>query len=250
MKDPILASRLIPSRTNNYKLAFRVEGGLHYLRGNQKSYFSLTYTSHQQGMPDNDYSGGVCHEEILKWYPQFADLAKLHLSDIDGVPMHAEENGWYNLAGSLPDNACERYHAGNSKRNMPKPEGAPRRSEWDTTDYREPTPDECLQFFADHVRVDLETARALRDQIVAEWERTRELNETPVQPEGDDASDCPDWQPLNWTKASWKGARAKFGEWIRAQYPRWKAEAEECIGRHGLKVYGDKRESEKIPCKG
>jgi hypothetical protein len=242
MQDPILASRLIPSRTKAYRLSFKVVGGLHYMRGNRKPYFSLTYDSHRAGHPNQCQSGSAGHDEILKWFPRFADLAKLHLSDIDGVPMHAEENGWYNLAGSLPDNACERYHAGNSKRNVPKPEGAPRRGEWDTTDYREPTPDECLQFFADHVRVDLETARALRDQIVAEWERTRELNETPVQTEGDDASDCPDWQPLNWTKASWAIARSVFAEWIVVQEPRWKEEAQACIKRHGLKVYGDKWE--------
>jgi hypothetical protein len=36
------------------------------------------------------------HEEIEARFPgEFSDLIALHLADIDGVPMHAEANGWY-----------------------------------------------------------------------------------------------------------------------------------------------------------
>ena len=49
--------------------------------GNQKPYFSLTC--------------GAIHKEILEAFPQLEDAAALHLSDIDGKPMHSFENGKY-----------------------------------------------------------------------------------------------------------------------------------------------------------
>ena len=211
--DPILAVLTIPaSWTRAYKLTMRVEGGLHNITGNHKPYFSLTCTIHRKGHPNQCQSGGCDHETILKYCPQFADLAALHLSDIDGKPLHAEANGWYSLAGALPNNAGERYHAGNSQRHFPKPPGAPRRGNWDTTDYREPTPDECLEIFARRARVTIETAHVLRDHLIDVWHSTREECEE----QGVD-----DW---TWSAKSWRGARQVFAAWIDAQAPRWKAE--------------------------
>lgn len=237
MNTPVLATRTIPAKwTTAYKLTLHVEGGLCYLKGNPLPYFSLTCWKHRKGHPDQCQSGGADHETILKYYPQFADLAALHLSDINGVPMHAEANGWYQLTGALPDNAGERYHAGNSKQNFPKQAGAPRRGEWDNTDYRNPTPDECLQAFAEHARVSVETARALRDRLVEVWQATREQCEPIAQ-----FADVGIWA---WSGKSWAGTRKEFGQWIDAQRPRWKQEAEACIARHGLRVYGDEWKGE------
>ena len=60
--------------------------------GNQKPHFSLTGRIVEKG---RDARGGAIHDEILAAFPQLADIAALHLSDIDGVPMHSFENGKY-----------------------------------------------------------------------------------------------------------------------------------------------------------
>jgi hypothetical protein len=78
------------------------------------------------------------------------------------------------------------------------------------------------------VRVDLDTARALRDAVVRLWEATRGECET-------DSSEI----SCTWSKASWRAARKYFADWIKQQEPRWKAEADACIKNHGLRVFGD-----------
>lgn len=40
-------------------------------------------------------SGGCCHDDILKYAPEFADFVRLHLSNVHGEPMYAAENGLY-----------------------------------------------------------------------------------------------------------------------------------------------------------
>jgi hypothetical protein len=206
-RDPILAAKSIRPVLGGYPnvwLTFKVEGGLHFIKANGKPYFTLTYTSHRKGFPNQCYSGGAGHDEILKHYPKFADLAALHLSDIDGVPMHAEANGWYSLAGAL-GGAGQQYHAGNSKRHCPivPPADKP----WQNTEYREPTQAECLQIFADHCRIPIEEAQAIRDRVAAKW-------------------NFPDM------RSEWRAI-------METMRPRWKAEAEACIAKHNLRVFGD-----------
>jgi len=60
--------------------------------GKQKPYFSLTGRVIVKG---RESCGGAIHSQILKAFPQLADIAALHLSDIDGVPLHSFENGRY-----------------------------------------------------------------------------------------------------------------------------------------------------------
>jgi hypothetical protein len=230
-KEPVLASTGILYYGKAARLI--VHGGLHYLRGNRQPYFGITG---EVWFADRRYKDcqecGCIHERILKHFPQFADLIAMHLSDIDGAPMHDSANGWYDLAGALPGNAGERYHVGNSQQHFPKPAGAPRKGDGDNTDYRNPTPDECLEMFARYVRVSVETARLVRDSVVDRWIESRDRCEPSVS---DDETDT-----LSWDKASWTHARAWFGRWIDEQRPRWKAEADACIAKHGLVVYGDK----------
>lgn len=77
---------------------FAVHGGLHYIKGNHSPYFSLTY---EETTRRGEFeAGGAGHEEILRRFPRFADLASLHLCDLDGAPMHAMENGFYHLGGT------------------------------------------------------------------------------------------------------------------------------------------------------
>lgn len=121
-----------------------VEGGLHMIRGNHAPYFSLTYTAHRQGHRNQCESGGAGHELILQLYPELQDLADLHLSDIDGVPMHAEANGFYWLAGAT-GGLGETYHGGNAQ---------PIKTE-----------QECLAIFARYLRIDMNEAYAIRSAV-------------------------------------------------------------------------------------
>lgn len=142
--DPILASRYIPAGVDGSRvsLTFTVYGGLHMIASNDRPYFSLTYWSHRKGHPGQCQSGGAGHEEIRRWFgARFDDLAALHLSDIDGVPMHAEANGWFWLAGAL-GGAGERYHGGNNGQSL--------------------TPARCLELFARHARISMDEAEAIR----------------------------------------------------------------------------------------
>lgn len=62
--------------------------------------FSITGDIYQAGKPKIDkyfISGGCIHEAILKHFPKFAPFVHLHLSDWEGVPMHAVANGFYHL---------------------------------------------------------------------------------------------------------------------------------------------------------
>lgn len=97
MREPLLASREVSGDEYGRKVRgwLGVFGGLHMMRGNPSPHFTITTEVHQKGYPDRWWSGGADHETILKHFPRFADLVALHLSDIDGVPMHAAANGWY-----------------------------------------------------------------------------------------------------------------------------------------------------------
>lgn len=60
--------------------------------GNQLPYFSLTGRVVRNGQEE---ISGACHDEILAAFPQLADIAALHLSDMNGLPMHSFENAKY-----------------------------------------------------------------------------------------------------------------------------------------------------------
>jgi hypothetical protein len=119
-----------------------VEAGLHYLQGNSLPYFSVTSAIWERPGARDCVSWGCQHEKVLRYWPELAPVITLHLSDSQGQPMHNIANDWYWLAGYY-GGADERYHGGN---------GTPRR-----------TQQECLQIFADHVRVSLDEAKTLVD---------------------------------------------------------------------------------------
>jgi hypothetical protein len=64
-----------------------VVAALRKLRGNERPYFSLTYSAGE--------SGGANHDVCVGAFPDTAPVALVHLSDDHGVPMHAIANGLY-----------------------------------------------------------------------------------------------------------------------------------------------------------
>jgi hypothetical protein len=73
---------------------------LEHIQGNKKPHFSITADYYICGQHD---SFGCLHDFILKNFtdPGVKLLVDLHLSDDDGVPMYAVENGWYHYGGTM-----------------------------------------------------------------------------------------------------------------------------------------------------
>jgi hypothetical protein len=65
--------------------------------GNSYPYYSITGTVKKldKRFRDPYVAGGCIHDTILEHYPELAPLVKVHLSEADGVPMHAEANARY-----------------------------------------------------------------------------------------------------------------------------------------------------------
>ncbi len=68
----------------------------------QVLYFSITGEIRNLAYPDGIESYGCLHDEIAEAFPELRRFISMHLSDENGVPMHAVENGWY-WAGGQPE---------------------------------------------------------------------------------------------------------------------------------------------------
>lgn len=153
-----------------------VNAGLHQLQGNTRPYFSVTADIALVSRTFDPFACGCLHDEVVRYWPQLAPVIALHLSDDTGAPMYAAANGWYHLAGYY-GGADERYHGGNSST------GA--------------APDACLQTFADHVRLPIETVRVLAD---------------------------------GWRNADdWTASKRWYLQWIETQRARWQSEATDAV---------------------
>lgn len=133
-RDPILREGHFHTRK------VQALGGLHFIRGNAKPYFSLTMASWQK-MPSGrlvEDCFGAAHEDLVRWWPELKPLADLHLADIDGMPMHAVSNGWYWLEGAAGGFGSQ-FHGSNGDK----------------------TQDECLGILAKHLRIGHNEARGL-----------------------------------------------------------------------------------------
>lgn len=216
--DPVLASKVY--RVNNAwakQERIKVKGGLHYIRGNYAPYFSLTADIDEERRNGQwvEAGGGACYDRILKHFPQFADLAALHLSNIDGEPMHAESNALYWLAGAA-GGLGEKYHGGS---------GSSAKS-----------PEECLSIFAKHLRISAERAAELAESARASYAAALDAWSADMQISAEQGGEPCQLQPprnLN------SGVRNMLKALCNELRPEWKRQAEECIKHHGLIVYGD-----------
>lgn len=204
--DPILRS------FEDSKLRVYALGGLHYMKGNDAPYFSLTAASwrRERGRWEED-AFGCCHDMLTGRWPELQPLADLHLSDCYGVPMYAEANGWYWLAG-YGGGLGERWHGGNR----------------DGSTSRE----DCLSIWCNHVRVPLAFGRLLADAWIHQGtERARE-----------DAYVIGDGV-IHVNKAVGLAVRRIHAGWIADQHERWQKEADECVRLLDLcYYYGDRWE--------
>lgn len=154
--------------------------------------------------------GGCMHEQIEKKFRgQFSDLIALHLSDINGVPMHDGSNAFYFAGGcghteftkegikrSVFKSTCEQYDVDYESikalvEKSDEPPGIWKR--WDGTPN--------VEHLASHLRISLAVAQSMVDGVLA-----GELN------------------------------RDHFDKFVEEQKPRWKAEAEAAIKKHDLTI--------------
>lgn len=66
--------------------------------------FAITALVYEANKPKTDrylISGGCCHDEILKAFPEFKIFVNLHLCDYKGIPMHPSANMHYHLKSGL-----------------------------------------------------------------------------------------------------------------------------------------------------
>jgi hypothetical protein len=194
----------------NHSGRITVEAGLADIAPEtQPAYFSVTGSITQTAFGrESDRGGGCIHDEILRYWPKLKPIVALHLSSLEGIPMHGEANGWYDLVGYY-GGLGEQYHVGNSDRHFPIT--PPADKPWCNTEYRKPTPTECLSIFADHVRLPMAEARIIADRIIGHNPDLLKL-----------------WHQLPVAEA--KAQRQTIRELWKAEYaamlPRWAAEAE------------------------
>lgn len=197
-------------------------GGLDYIRGNSAPYFSLTCSQDrldEHGRWQDD-TGGANHDLILRFWPELADLAALHLSDIDGVPMHAEGNAFYFAVG------------GQWCGDLWLADYGPKYGEPSTRDERRDMVRRYLRCDADMAEVITNLGDLQRERLAEVRRRTGEIRRYALEaPMGIGVEPSPITHTRDY--------EAEAYTIINAMRPRWKAEADACIAKHGLVVYGD-----------
>ena len=82
-------TKVITENEVNYRMEVVVK-----LSTTNHTYFSITYSQYKE-RGTKMLACGASSETILKYFPELSDVLAMHLSDSDGVPMHALENGFY-----------------------------------------------------------------------------------------------------------------------------------------------------------
>lgn len=93
-----MKSKIFTENDRQYMIIVKPE--LHYSKGNRAPHFAITgeiWKAYNGAKFGRDcISCGCIHDEIEKHFPgEFTDIITLHLSDNDGMPMYAVENGFY-----------------------------------------------------------------------------------------------------------------------------------------------------------
>jgi hypothetical protein len=106
-KDETIMRELKRSMPDRSFVVARV--GLHYIAGNSSAYWTATadvYDPHGTWSGQAQFrngrepdAGGQMHDELLRAFPHLEPIVRLHLADVDGLPMHALANGWYFYSG-------------------------------------------------------------------------------------------------------------------------------------------------------
>jgi hypothetical protein len=151
------------------RLELRAVGKLVHLQGNERPYFSLTgdVVVSPDTQREDIIAGGAMGDEIARRHPAWAVVAKVHLADDRGWPMHAVANAmhWAGLTGRFegtpparPAEVCRCCEQMRPAR--PAVEGV-----WTPW---EPwvDSDERVAKLARHLRVDLDEAREIRRYVV------------------------------------------------------------------------------------
>jgi len=219
MKETILATvtRTFPA-PKGYKGQFTITAQACKLSGNQHPHFSVTgdISTPAERKRGDGQAGGCLHEEALKVWPVIAPIVALHLSNADdGEPMHAEANGFYNLAGSVEGNFGEKYHRGTQKMNFPAI--PPADKPWMNYEHRLPSHQECLAMLAEHLRCSVAECKTIRQNCV-----------TAFQEAADKVAGSPDITEaarIERTKAGRLAAKAVFHKAVEAMRGRWQTEA-------------------------
>ena len=129
---------------------------------------------------------GACHDAATEVWPELGPLIALHLSNArTGEPLYADDNGWYWFAGAN-GGLGENHHGASG----------------DTPKH---TTNQCFQFLALHLRLDLGTIICYSEVLL------RTANACCVG------------------KTPHEEARKLFNDWIDAQRPRWQQEAQIAI---------------------
>ncbi len=118
------ASVLVKSQKKTFGPRFYTENGRQYritakVRyddqcGNGHNTFSITADIDEKsvyGQEWRDSSGGCCHDEVAKHFPELAPLIKWHLTSSDG-PMHYVANTVYHATEHGPTSAWVYYEDG------------------------------------------------------------------------------------------------------------------------------------------
>jgi len=147
-------------------------------------YFSITADGYQRC--------GCLHEEILQYRADLKMFVDLHLSNLNGIPMHAEANGWYWLA-----KAC----------------GIPQR--WEP----EQSAEKCLQIFREHVRL------SFCDDIVFSIQKEYMNGWQSVATEEFVSARCEEER----AKVGAEKARKLWGKICEGMKDRWKREADAAL---------------------
>lgn len=121
MGTTIIMERLLDVQHKEGGL-LRIKSGLYHHDGNKSPHFATTAELRQYGRIS---SCGCLHDDILEHAPEFAQAISLHLSDDNGKPMYAVENGFYFYGGTQWEKRNNAYLANHLRISLAEAEAIP-----------------------------------------------------------------------------------------------------------------------------